>query len=309
MDSSSDHHLPAAAPSRFRRAVVRGLALALPPVLTIVILVWIANTIEMYLLNPVEDMTRELIVRSIRDVREVPPGEANGPVREFDGRSFTRLSGGEYIPTDVYQWLQENVRYEPIPSRGDAAYRRYVTERYMQRRVVVPIFLCMFVLMLYLLGKLMAANVGDFFERGVKRLPLVRSVYSGVKKVTNFVFVDNRMHYKRVVAIEYPRKGIWSVGLVTSDGVNDVNATAHEQCVTVVLPGSPTPITGYCVMVPLRETHDLHMTIDQALQFYVSCGVVIPKSQHTNGGMTVPAITAAAASATTAADPLTIDPP
>ncbi len=110
MDSTAEHLNASGTPSRFRRAVVRGLALALPPVLTIVILVWIANTIEMYLLNPVEDMTRELIVRSIRDVRVVSPAEGNESVREFDGRSFTRLSGGEYIPTDVYQWLQENVR-------------------------------------------------------------------------------------------------------------------------------------------------------------------------------------------------------
>jgi uncharacterized membrane protein len=291
-------------PSRFRRAVVRGLALALPPVLTIVILVWIANTIELYLLTPVEDITRQLVVRSIRDIREPPPGEGNEPVREFDGQSYTRLAGGDYIPTHVYDWLQENVRYEPIPARGELAYHRYVTERHMQRRVVVPVFLCVFILVLYLLGKLMAANVGDFFERGVKRLPLVRSVYAGVKKVTNFVFVDNRVHYKRVVAVEYPRKGIWSVGLVTSDGVNDINATAREPCVTVVLPGSPTPITGYCVMVPLRETHDLHLTIDQALQFYVSCGVVIPKSQHTNGGtITVSSTAAPAEVVTTAASP------
>jgi uncharacterized membrane protein len=98
--------------------------------------------------------------------------------------------------------------------------------------------------------------------------------------VTNFVLVDKQVQYKRVVAVEYPRKGIWSVGLVTSDAVASVVGAAREPCVTVVLPGSPTPITGYCVMVPTRETHDLDMTIDQALQFYVSCGVAVPKSQH-----------------------------
>jgi uncharacterized membrane protein len=88
------------------------------------------------------------------------------------------------------------------------------------------------------------------------------------------------VQYKRVVAVEYPRKGIWSIGLVTSDGVSDVVTAAREPCVSVVLPGSPTPVTGYCVMVPTRETHDLHMSIDQALQFYVSCGVAVPKTQQ-----------------------------
>ena len=121
---------------------------------------------------------------------------------------------------------------------------------------------------------------GRVSERAIRRLPLVRSVYSSVKRVTNFVLVDKQVQYKRVVAVEYPRKGIWSIGLVTSDGVSDVVTAAREPCVTVVLPGSPTPITGYCVMVPTRETHDLNLTIDQALQFYVSCGVAVPKSQH-----------------------------
>jgi uncharacterized membrane protein len=95
-----------------------------------------------------------------------------------------------------------------------------------------------------------------------------------------------------VVAVEYPRKGIWSIGLVTSDGMSDVVNAAREPCVTVVLPGSPTPVTGYCVMVPTRETHDLGMTIDQALQFYVSCGVAVPKSQHVDRQLAIPSAVA-----------------
>jgi len=265
---------------RFRPSVLRGVALILPPVLTIVILVWIASTIELYLLNPVEDITRELWVQVTKDIRE-PPSDAAAPsTMTFDGELYVRLASGEYIPEEVHSWLRSNLDYAVVPDTAEKAYRRYVAERYLRREIVVPVFLCVFILVLYFLGKFLAFGFGEFFERAVRRLPLVRSVYSSVKKVTNFVFVDKQVQYKRVVAVEYPRKGIWSIGLVTSDSVNEVASAAREPCVTVVLPGSPTPITGYCVMVPTRETYDLSMTIDQALQFYVSCGVAVPKSQH-----------------------------
>jgi uncharacterized membrane protein len=263
---------------RFRPSVLRGVALILPPVLTIVILVWIASTIELYLLNPVERITLEIWVQASKDIREAPAGERD-PVLDFDGQPYVRLASGEYIPEEVHSWLRSNL-YELVPEKGEAAYRRYVSQRYLRREIVVPVFLCVFVLVLYFLGKWLAFGTGEFFERAIRRLPLVRSVYSSVKKVTNFVLVDKQVQYKRVVAVEYPRKGIWSIGLVTSDSVSEVVTAAREPCVTVVLPGSPTPITGYCVMVPTRETYDLHMTIEQALQFYVSCGVAVPKAQH-----------------------------
>jgi uncharacterized membrane protein len=263
---------------RFRPSVLRGVALILPPVLTIVILVWIASTIELYLLNPVENITREIWVQVTKDIREAPAGQRD-PVLSFDGQPYVRLASGEYIPEEVHSWLRSNL-YDLVPDKGEAAYRRYVAERYLRREIVVPVFLVVFVLVLYFLGKWLAFGTGEFFDRAIRRLPLVRSVYSSVKKVTNFVLVDKQVQYKRVVAVEYPRKGIWSIGLVTSDSVSEVVTAAREPCVTVVLPGSPTPITGYCVMVPTRETYDLNMTIEQALQFYVSCGVAVPKAQH-----------------------------
>jgi uncharacterized membrane protein len=287
---------------RFRPSVLRGLALILPPVLTIVILVWIASTIELYLLNPVEDIAQNVWVQVTKDIQEVPREQATEQTMFFDGEPYARLGEGntprerivrEYIPAEVHSWLRENLPYEAVPVKGEEAYRRYVSARYLRRQIVVPVFLCVFVLVLYFLGKLLAFRTGEFLERAIRRLPLVRSVYSSVKKVTNFVLVDKQVQYKRVVAVEYPRKGIWSVGLVTSDGVGDVVNAAREPCVTVVLPGSPTPVTGYCVMVPTRETHDVNMTIDQALQFYVSCGVAVPKSQHVDRHH--PPISAAAA--------------
>ncbi len=266
---------------RFRRAVLRGLAVLLPPVLTIVILAWAIGTVRQYVLTPVEDGVRELLVWQMADIRVEPVGEETFNAKvQFDGQTYQRLApSGEYIPLEISEWLRANAPDAGPFGNGNDAYRAFINARYLQAKWVVPIFSVFFLLFLYILGKLLAAGIWDIFERGLLRLPIVRSVYSSVRKVTNFLFTENQQHYKRVVAVEYPRKGIWSIGLVTSDGVSLVNQAAREPTVTVLLPGSPTPVTGYCVMVPTRETHDLRMTIDQALQFYISCGVSVPPHQ------------------------------
>jgi uncharacterized membrane protein len=266
---------------RFRSAVLRGLAVTLPPVLTIVILAWAINTVRQYVLTPVEDGVRELLVWRLADIQVEPAGEeTRKPQTEFHGVTYQRLApSGQYIPLEMHQWLRTNVPDAGPFGTGKAAYRAYVDARYLRPQWVVPIFSVLFLLFLYVLGRLLAAGIWDIFERGLLALPIVRSVYSSVRKVTNFLFTENQQHYKRVVAVEYPRKGIWSIGLVTSEGVSLVNDAAREPTVTVLLPGSPTPITGYCVMVPTRETYDIRMTIDQALQFYISCGVSVPPHQ------------------------------
>ena len=160
-----------------------------------------------------------------------------------------------------------------------AAYEQYVDARFLRPEYVIPIFLVVFVAVLYVLGKAFTLGLTRFFEPAILRLPLVRSVYSSVKKVTDFAFVENTVQYRRVVAIEFPRRGIWTIGLVTGEGLRDIAGAANEPCVTVAVPGSPVPFTGNVVTVPKTEAYDLDMTIDEALQFFISCGVVVPTAR------------------------------
>src|SRR5688572_15499707 len=223
---------------RFRRAVILGLAVVLPPVLTVVILLWVIATVRQYVLTPVEDGVREYLVWQTADIYREPRGkETRQPVIQHDGKSYHRLAGrenvpGEYIPSDVYRWLEKNRPFAIFPATGTAAYRQYIRSRYMQPSIVVPVFVCFFMLFLYFLGKVLAVGTWDVFEKTILRLPLVRWVYATVKRITDFVFVESKHTYKRVVAVEYPRTGIWSLGLVTSDGVPEVNSAAKEPTVT-----------------------------------------------------------------------------
>jgi uncharacterized membrane protein len=93
------------------------------------------------------------------------------------------------------------------------------------------------------------------------------------------MFTDPDVDYTRVVAVEYPRKGIWTVAFVTGESMSDIRATAGEPVMSVLIPTSPMPFTGFTVSVKKSETVDLDITVDQAFQFVISCGVVVPPNQ------------------------------
>ena len=113
--------------------------------------------------------------------------------------------------------------------------------------------------------------------------PLLRRVYPYIKQVTDFLLTDERQKnlISRVVAVEYPRKGIWSVGFVTGSGLPKVVNHVKREFVTVIIPTSPTPFTGFVITVPKKQTIDLDLTIEEAFRFIVSGGVITPGSDHT----------------------------
>ncbi|MFN3168374.1 MAG: DUF502 domain-containing protein [Phycisphaeraceae bacterium] len=141
------------------------------------------------------------------------------------------------------------------------------------------------IVLFYFAGVVMSNVLGrtlkDRGERLIDRVPLIRRVYPAVKQVTDFFFGDGEaaMKFNRVVAVEYPRKGIYSVGLVTGDTMQSIEDVMGEPCLTVFIPSSPTPFTGYVITVPVRDTIDLGITIEDALKFAVSGGVLVPASQ------------------------------
>lgn len=282
----------------FRRAVLRGLGILLPPLLTIVILLWIGNTVALYLLEPLEQTVRWVMVDHLADIRSPSstfrrPNNADAVVIEggeytvsaqgtvvIDDEVLQRTNDGKFIPLEVNEFVRSGVGRDPMPDTAKGIYTWYVDHKWLQPWFVVPVFLCVFLLVLYLLGKFLAAGIGRFFwnqmERLIHRVPLVRNVYGSVKQVTDFLFTDAELHYSRVVAIEYPRKGIWTLAFVTGDGIWDIRGAAKEPVITVFVPTSPMPFTGFALTVKKSEVVDLTITVDQAIQFFVSCGVVVP---------------------------------
>jgi uncharacterized membrane protein len=276
-----------ARPSRpFRTAVLRGLGGFLAPLLTIVILLWVWQTLKYYILAPVETASRNFIAWQIADIKpDIPPDAIPDSERPnvflIDGEEYYRLEVGELIPLDVYDTVVMNS--DVVPVWAHEFYRRWVELEYLRPWIVVPIFLVVFLGLMYLLGSLFAVGIGralwSLFEDSLGRLPIVRAVYAPVKQVTDYMFRQDEPQFHRVVAIEYPRRGVWTIAFVTGDGLADVQKFSGEPMVTVLFPTSPTPIAGNTKIVARRETLDLPMTIDQAFQYVLSFGVVVPDEQ------------------------------
>jgi len=281
-----------------RRALIRGLAVILPPLLTIIVFIWAWSMIDSYILIPCERAAGQAIVWSIKDVRSgFPSGTANpipstpgGPtIVEYNRREYVQLGrGGKWIPRDVWETVENNLGRANPPTTADAFYDHYVNVRYLRREQTLPIFLAVFFILLYLTGKLMAAGAGRYLRRlgesAVDRMPIVRDVYSASKQITESIFSEQEMQFLRVVAVEYPRKGLWQVAFVTGEGFKDVREAAGEPILSLLMSHSPVPATGFTCMMLKRDTIELDITVDQALQYIVSCGVVVPPHQQWSNG-------------------------
>ena len=277
----------------FRTATLRGLAIILPPLLTIIFFIWAWNVIDSYLVRPVESAVVSSIVYFIDDTQDDQEIAAKLRSGEFerrddrviapDGTAYVALRNGQWIPIHVQESTLASVPEKALVSANDY-YRHHVQTRHLKRHLFIPAFLALFLAILYLLGKMLAAGIGriilHYFEKLITQLPIIRNVYSSVKQVTDFALNENEMTFTRIVAVEYPRKGIWSMGFVTGEGMTDIRDAAGEPILTVLMPTSPMPATGFTISVPKSETIDLNITIDQAVQFCVSCGVVIPDHQQ-----------------------------
>ena len=255
-----------------------------PPLLTVLIFLWAGSTINDYLLRPLETSAREALIWATADIRSTLPGVPAGALRtSYAGRIYQRTPDEEYIPAAVYDRVKHGPMDVPLADTALGIYRQYIDQTYLRSIYVVPFFLAAFTLALYLLGKFMAAGIGRFFvnlfEWGINLVPVVRGVYSGAKQVSDFMFSERDIEFTRVVALEYPRKGLWSIGFVTGEGFLDIRSAANEPVVSVFLPCSPLPLSGFTINCPRSELVDLKMTFDQACQYMISCGVVTPSQQ------------------------------
>jgi len=225
----------------FRRFFLRGLTAILPAVLTVAIVVWVCTFIYQHIGRYSNTAAQWIVVQLIS------------------------LFGKE----PMSWWGPGNVWQDVLA----------IWEEYW---LVWIGFVLAFVL-IYIFGRFIASFIGKgvwrALERTVFRTPVVKQIYPHVKQVTDILLSDRKIEFSRVVAVEYPRKGAWSVGLVTSPGMKTLQGPAKDM-LTVFIPSSPMPVTGYTVTVRRHEVIDLPLSIDEALRFTVSGGVVLPRSQQ-----------------------------
>lgn len=126
-----------------------------------------------------------------------------------------------------------------------------------------------------LVTNLIGRQLVAFWEDLLNRIPVVRSVYGGVKSFTESVFSQSNS-FRKVVMIEYPRTGIWSLGFMTAEDVAEVSARTGRQHACVYISNALNVTAGFLVLVPRSEVVELDMSVDAAMKMIISCGVVVP---------------------------------
>jgi uncharacterized membrane protein len=116
-------------------------------------------------------------------------------------------------------------------------------------------------------------NIG---ERILQRIPLVRSIYASVKQVTESMFSSGKS-FRKVVLVEYPRKGMWSLAFQTGTGAEEVRDKTGRDVTNVFIPTTPNPTSGFFLMVPREDVIELDMSVDDGLKMLLSVGVVVPE--------------------------------
>jgi len=230
--------------SDFKRFFIRGLVVLLPSVLTLWIVVKAYQFIYYNIADPINQWVRLGLVQLSR---------ASPPLLGYFGPDPESVAGNIAAWWTGHHWYLDTIG------------------------VIIAI------VVVYIAGRLL----GGFFGRRIYRrleqvvtaLPILKQIYPYVKQVVDFLFSDERaMKFNRVVMVEYPRKGVWAVGFLTGSAMKSI-AIESGDSVTVFVPSSPTPFTGYTITVPRDEVVDLPISVEEAIRFAVTAGVLIPDHQ------------------------------
>ncbi|MBW8035365.1 MAG: DUF502 domain-containing protein [Planctomycetes bacterium] len=248
----------------FRTYFLRGIAALLPTVLTIWIFIWCYGFIGKNIAKPINQGIVKILVLSTDWY----------PVSQEEKLSYAHTNYPELTsqPDLLNEKISEASFIQEV--RIEKGEDRWVSGSSQFAGFLIAIIGVCF------LGVFLASFVGrrlwHMIENAIGNIPLVRKVYPYIKEITEFFLAKKKMAFDNVVAIQYPRKGVWSVALVTGTGLKKVANEIGKEILTVFVPTSPTPFTGYVIMTLKEETIALDMTVEEAMRFTISGGVITP---------------------------------
>ena len=255
----------------FRRFFLRGLAVVLPATLTLWVLVQAYLWVDRSIAEPINSGIRYGVIRlygnwpTLGDMTGViPTSEELIELRLADGLPEDDTSNDKQLVFD-YQELTVN---------------SWWTDYLLVRMIGLVVAIAA----VYFAGRLVGGIVGRWAYRGFERfltsIPVIKKIYAWIKQIVDFLFSNQgkQMKFNRVVAVEYPRRGIWSVGFQTGEPMKSIVPKSGDS-VTVFIPSSPTPFTGYTVTIPREDLIELPITVEEAIGFAISAGVLRPPSE------------------------------
>jgi uncharacterized membrane protein len=244
----------------FRRFFLRGLATLLPTVVTIVLLGKCFEFVQKNISVHINDGVIQTVVLATDDYPRID----NDDIKK-------------YIST------VKPVEFELSSAKDRNAIQLWKLRQQWQNGPESLIGFVLAIILVYIVGRLLASFIGHklwrLFENTVQKIPGFKQVYPYIKQVIEFLFGENKIKFNHVVLVQYPRKDIWSMGFVTGAGMRRLCDVEKQEFVTVFVPSSPTPVTGYVIHVRKEDIIDLPISIEEALRFIISGGVIMPGSQ------------------------------
>ena len=140
------------------------------------------------------------------------------------------------------------------------------------------------------MSKPSSRNVGAFGQRLLRfwegvlsRIPVVKSVYYSVKQVSDTLFSSSGEAFRKALLVQYPREGIWTIAFQTGQPGGDVVNYLDGEYVSIYVPTTPNPTSGFFLMLPRKDVIELDMSVDEALKYIISMGVVAPPMRNPAG--------------------------
>lgn len=117
----------------------------------------------------------------------------------------------------------------------------------------------------------------EIFERGFIKIPFVSGIYVTMRKLTEFISPSSQKKYQKVVLVQFPQSGSYTLGFITADETEEVRYHLKKSVVNVFVPHTPNPISGFLLFVPQEDLIPLTMSVDDAFKMILSCGISVPK--------------------------------
>ncbi len=253
-----------------KRAFLRGLAVLLPSVLTLWLMVKAYQFVDSAIAEPINGGIKMVVVHTPSYFPDAANYLAIGPTeKELHNAAYEK----ELSITD-----EKAMRTLTIELRTKSVNAWWNAHRWMNL-----LGLLVAAVIVYISGRLVGGWLGRAAYKRIEKImiavPVIRKVYPYIKQLVDFLINDNDTpKFSSVVAVQYPRKGIWSVGFLTGPTLHTLEKQAPNS-VTIFIPSSPTPFTGYTITVPRKDTLDLPLTVEEAIRFSVSGGVLVPDHQ------------------------------
>ena len=289
------------------RAFVKGLAIILPAIITIAIFAWVWDVLRVYVveltiqaidavdvfeprpMTPIElnyidakyfnDPGRATLddgYRAAANLRRLPtvgdlPSEYRGMTPPGQRRGLLQL----ILDTNASENGQNNLWKRDYDDAG-----RVISYNWFDYLLASVLGLALVVLLGFAARNFFGRKFVNLLEWFVTRVPVVKSIYPHAKQLVEFFFTDNKpIEFNTVAMIEYPRMGIWSLAFVTGAGFKDVQNAVGKRMVTVYVPSSPAPMTGYCMVMPADEVLQIDISVEDAMKWVISGGVLSPNAQ------------------------------